>query len=250
MNIRGCLLFLAVFFGISGVAQATLVNAFTEGAATTDWVYDVPGGAPDSVSLQTFWPRPGNNIAGAEFTNFTEPRVGSIDGWDFWAKTDGAYRHNFVLYLSDVLDVVSGEYLTNYSGESFSSIVYVETNDPGGSTDWNQALSTTLFNYRMHFNDDFGFPVNEVVDWNGFQTQTFDWFGAVELDYSNAKVEKARVSNDGIGTNDTITANLDNVTIGTENFALVPEPSVIILAATGIGLLSMFYRRKKRCQKA
>ncbi len=227
--------------GVVYITEDSLEDySFEDGYGTVE-VTDIAdaGGTVSDLSLRLAWPTPLDDKSGIKVTDI-DTGVTDVDSWNYWTRTEDIYSPHLVLFLSNVYDVTTEDYLDNYGSEDYSSKVYINGYEPG-DMNWHQIQDSDTYQYRMFFNGDFSVPIIENIDWSTFQSETFEWYGVHELDYSNAIVEGFRISNDGIGGYDSQVVYIDDFTFGDTDYVIgIPEPTTIAL----LGLSGLFLLRR------
>ncbi len=200
-------------------ASVTVDTAYTIGDGTTEWVNTTQ--AVGGSSLKLYWPKPGSNYAGVRITGLGDPTVEGFLGWSYWANAPQSYTPTFTISLDTALD--------NYTGQDYDTNVVIWPSNSGAPDTWINFQSSSSLPYTIWWNG--GGPVMKSMTWAEFQQPFSQW--GTNYDFGDAVIKQIRISNNGIGTNNTITAYVDDFSLNGATYAMeapaVPEPAAVLV---------------------
>lgn len=229
----------SLLLAAAGTAGAVTVDTnYTIGTGTTQWVTTTA--AVGSSSLELYWPKPGSNYAGVRITDLGDPTVSNFAGWSYWANAPQSYIPTFTISLDTPR--------ANYAGQDYDTNIVVWPSNSGHGDTWIDFQSSSSLPYTIWWNG--GGPVMKSMTWAQFQLPFSQWGN--NYDFGNAVIKQIRISNNGIGTNQTITAYVDNFALNGTVYPLeaggqgppIPEPLTMAGLLLGIGALGRYMRRR------
>ncbi len=232
----GMMLVAALLLGVTTAAPVlggSIDTNYTIGDGTTTWV-DTTSGV-GSYSLELYWPKPGSHYAGVRLYDLGDPLVKDFASWSYWANAPEDYIPNFVISLDTPL--------ANYTDKDYDTNVNIWPRNDGHGDEWLLFQSTSELPYVV-WQCGSGSPVMKTMSWSEFQQPCDQWGNS--YDFSEATIKQVRVWNGGIGTNQTITAYLDDIALDGVTYSLetapIPEPACLGLIA--FGLIPVIRRRR------
>ena len=227
---------IGLLLAVAGTAGAVTVDtSYTIGTGTTQWVTTTA--AVGSSSLELYWPKPGSNYAGVRITDLGDPTVSNFAGWSYWANAPQSYIPTFTISLDTALD--------NYAGRDYDTNIVIWPSNSGLGDTWIEFQSSSSLPYTIWWQG--GGPVMKSMTWEQFQQPFTQWGNS--FDFGDAVIKQIRISNNGIGTNNTITAYVDNFTLNGTVYPLeaapIPEPVTLAGLVLGVGSLVGYVRRRR-----
>ncbi len=215
------------------VVAATVDTNYTIGDGTTTW--NTTTFAAGMSSLELYWPKPGSNYAGVRVYDLGDPMVGDFATWSYWANAPEDFIPNFVISLDTALE--------NYDGRDYDTNVNIWPRNDDHGNEWLSFQSSSDLPYVVWQNGASS-PVMKTMSWDEFQQPFTQW--GKSFDFGDAVIKQIRVWNGGIGTNQTITAYVDDIVLNGEVVPIeVPEPATMSLLALG-GLGALIRRRNRK----
>lgn len=179
---------------------------------TAEWTDDEA--AVDDYSIRLDWPAPyrdaDNNYivprASVAITDLADLTISEVNSWSYWANAPEDYCPNLTFYTDTVGD-----------GNSDTTITAWPKNDPPNADVWTQIDETTIGGYQGAY-----------VVWgnNPYPSWKFDW-AAVQSSYGDAGILNLLIGKGVIGTNQDITAYIDDFTLNGIVYSFEPAPVVV-----------------------
>lgn len=174
---------------------------------TAEWTDEEAAVGDHSVKLH--WPAPYHDAD----NNYIVPRasvvipspsdltINSVDSWSYWAKAPKNYAPNLTFYTD-----------TGGDGSSDTTITAWPKNP---DNTWTQIDETTIGGYQGAY-----------IVWgsNPYPSYKFDW-SAVQSSYGDGEILNLLIGKGVIGTNQDITAYVDDFTINGITYSFEPPPS-------------------------
>lgn len=195
-------------FGAPALAAEPIELQGSNGG-TAEWSDEDAAVGDHSVKLD--WPAPYRDAD----NNYIVPRasvaitpddgltVGDVSSWSYWAKAPKSYAPNLTFYTDTVAD-----------GNSDTTITAWPKNDPPNADVWTQIDETTIGGYQGAY-----------VIWGSkpYPSYKFDW-SAVQGSYGDAEILNLLIGKGVIGTNEDITAYVDDFTLNGAVYTFEPPP--------------------------
>lgn len=199
--------------GSSITGAVTLGTTYT---GISEWITDETAQC-DSHSAKLVWPAPyrdeeDNYIVPRAFADIAIPsglEVSGVSSWSYWVKAPEDYAPNLIFYVD-----------TTGDGSSDTTISAWPKNDPPLADVWTQIDQTTIGGYKGIY------LVWGSNPWPSFKSS----WDAVQSAYGSAVIMKVKIGKGVIGTNQEITAYVDDFTLNDTTYVFEPPTKADILS--------------------